>query len=53
MLYRNYEFLKAMKLPHFHRPKLDLHSVAVQTILELAAGGILVAVLMRWIESQA
>ena len=40
-----------MKLPHFHCPKLDLHSVAVQTTIELAAGGILIAMLMRWIES--
>ncbi|MEI9894930.1 MAG: hypothetical protein WDN28_13845 [Chthoniobacter sp.] len=40
-----------MKLPHFHRPKLDLHSVAVQTTLEIAAGGVLIAVLMRWIGS--
>jgi hypothetical protein len=43
--------MEVMKLPHFHRPKLDLHSVAVQTTIELAAGGILVALLVRWIES--
>ena len=40
-----------MKFPHFHRPKLVLHSAAVQTTLELAAGGVLIAMLMRWIES--
>ncbi|HSI13975.1 MAG TPA: hypothetical protein VK961_18150 [Chthoniobacter sp.] len=40
-----------MKFPHIHRPKLDLHSVAVQTTLEIAAGGVLIAMLMRWIES--
>ena len=40
-----------MKFPHIHRPKLDLHSLAVQTALELAAGGILVLLLMRWIQS--
>lgn len=39
-----------MKLPHFHRPKLDLHSVALQTTLELAAGALLCAALLRWIE---
>jgi len=40
-----------MKLPHIHRPKVDLRSVAVQTSLELAAGGILIAMLMHWIDS--
>lgn len=39
-----------MKLPHFHRPKVDLHSVAFQTSIELAAGGILIAMLLRWIQ---
>lgn len=39
-----------MKLPHFHRPKIDLHSVAVQTTLELAIGGLLIAALLRWLE---
>lgn len=40
-----------MKFPHIHRPKLDLHSITVQTTIELAAGGVLIAMLMRWIES--
>jgi hypothetical protein len=40
-----------MKFPHIHRPKLDLHSVAVQTTLELAVGGVLIAMLIRWMES--
>ena len=40
-----------MKFPHFHRPKLDLHSISVQTTIELAAGGLLVLLLLRWIES--
>jgi hypothetical protein len=40
-----------MKFPHIHRPKVDLRSATVQTTLELAAGGILIAMLMRWIES--
>jgi hypothetical protein len=40
-----------MKFPHIHRPKLDLQSVAVQTSLEIAAGGLLIAMLVRWIES--
>ncbi len=39
-----------MKRPHFHRPKLDLHSIAVQTSLELAAGGLLTALLIRWVQ---
>jgi len=30
---------------------MDLHSVAVQTSLELAAGGIFIAMLLHWIES--
>ena len=40
-----------MKLPRIHRPKIDLQSLAVQTSLELAAGGILTLVLLRWIEN--
>ncbi len=40
-----------MKLPHFHRPKIDLHSVTVQTAIELAAGAIICAALLRWVES--
>lgn len=39
-----------MKLPRFTRPKLDFQSIAVQTSIELAAGGILAAMLMRWVE---
>ena len=39
-----------MKLPHFHRPKVDLHSIALQTSLELAAGGIIMVLLIRWIQ---
>ena len=39
-----------MKLPHFHRPKIDLHSIALQTSLELAAGGVLTALLIRWVQ---
>ena len=40
-----------MKLPHFHCPKLDLRSVALQTTLELAAGALVCAALLRWIET--
>ena len=40
-----------MKSPHIHRPKLDLHSVTVQTVIELAIGSVLIVVLMRWVES--
>ena len=39
-----------MKIPHLHRPKLDLHSIAVQTSLELAAGGVAVMLLIRWVQ---
>lgn len=39
-----------MKLPHFHRPKVDLHSLALQTSLELAAGGVAVMFLLRWVQ---
>jgi len=44
-----------MKLPHFHfhRPRVDLHSAAVQTVVELTAAGLLIALLMRWFESQS
>ena len=40
-----------MKLPHFHRPKVDLHSIGLQTALELAAGGVVMVLLIRWIQS--
>lgn len=40
-----------MKSPHFHRPRLDLHSVAVQTVIELAIAGVLIVLLLRWLES--
>ena len=39
-----------MKRPHFHRPKVDLHSIALQTSLELAVGGVLTALLIRWVQ---
>ena len=40
-----------MKFPHIHRPRLDLQSVTVQTIIELAIGSVLIVMLMRWVES--
>jgi hypothetical protein len=40
-----------MKFPHFPRLRLDLHSVAVQTTIELAAAGIVIVLLLRWIEN--
>lgn len=40
-----------MKLPNFHRPKVDLHSIALQTALELAAGGVVLVLLIRWTQS--
>ena len=36
-----------MKRPHL--PKIDIHSLGLQTSLELAAGGVLAALLMRWV----
>ena len=36
-----------MKRPHL--PKLDIHSLGLQTSLELAAGGVLTALLLRWV----
>jgi hypothetical protein len=38
-----------MKRPHIHLPKIDLRSLAVQTVLELAAGALAIALLLRWI----
>jgi len=40
-----------MKLPNFHRPKVDLHSIALQTALELAAGGVVLVLVIRWTQS--
>ncbi len=36
-----------MRIPHFHLPKFDL--LGFKTGLELAAGGVLTAALMRWL----
>lgn len=35
-------------LPHL--PKVDFRSLAFQTTLELTIGGLLIALLLRWIE---
>lgn len=35
--------------PNFLPFKVDLQSLAVQTSLEIAAGGVLTALLMRWV----
>lgn len=40
-----------MKFPHIHRPKVDLQSVTVQTVIELAIGSVLIVMLMRWVQS--
>lgn len=40
----------SMKSPQTTRPKLDLRSIAVQTTLELAAGGIAFAAFLHWME---
>ncbi len=37
-----------MKRPKIHFPKLDFHSLGLQTSLELAAGAVLTALLLRW-----
>jgi hypothetical protein len=42
--------VRIMRFPHFHRPKLDLRSLAVQTSLELAAGGLVTVLLIRWVQ---
>jgi hypothetical protein len=41
---------KCVKLPRLHLSKFDLHSLAVQTALELALGAVLTALLLRWFE---
>jgi hypothetical protein len=38
-----------MKRPHLHLPRPDVHSLGFQTSLELAAGGLLTALLLRWL----
>ena len=40
---------RAMKRPHLQLPKIDLHSIGVQTVLELAVGALAIALLYRWI----
>ncbi len=40
--------LSCMKRPHLHFPKFDLHSLGFQTGIELAAGGLATAMLLRW-----
>ena len=42
-------FLTPVKRPHLHLPKLDLRSPALQIGLELAAGGLIMLLLLRWI----
>jgi hypothetical protein len=39
-----------MKFPPFHKPKLDVHSLGLQTCLELAAGGLFTVLLIRWVQ---
>jgi hypothetical protein len=38
-----------MKRPHFHLPRPDFHSLGFQTSLELVGGGLLTALLLRWL----
>jgi hypothetical protein len=42
-----------MKRPQFHWPKIDVRSLGFQTAIEIAAGGLLMAILLRWIFSEA
>lgn len=39
----------AMKRLSLHLPKVDYRSLAFQTCLELVVGGLLIALLLRWI----
>jgi len=38
-----------MKRPHFRIPRMDVHSLGFKTAAEIAAGGILTALLLRWL----
>ncbi len=38
-----------MKLPLLRLPKVDVHSLAVQTKIELAAGAVFTVLLLRWL----
>ncbi len=38
-----------MKRSPSHRPKVDFHSLGFQTSVELAAGGVFTALLLRWL----
>jgi hypothetical protein len=38
-----------MKHPRLHFPRPDVHSLGFQTSLELAGGGLLIALLLRWL----
>ncbi len=40
---------EAMKFPQIRRPKVDVHSLAFQTKLEIAAGAVFTAMLLRWL----
>ena len=38
-----------MKRSQLHLPKVDFHSLSVQTALELVVGALAIALLLRWI----
>jgi hypothetical protein len=38
-----------MKRPHIRIPRVDVHSLGFKTAAEIAAGGILTALLLRWL----
>jgi len=38
-----------MKRPHFHLPRVDVHSLGFKTGVEIALGGFLMALLLRWV----
>ena len=42
-------FQGCMKRPSIRLPKVDVHSLGFQTKLELAAGAVFTALLLRWL----
>ena len=42
-------FCGRMKRPALRLPKVDVHSIGFQTAVEIAAGGVFTALLMRWL----
>lgn len=38
-----------MKRPHLRLPHVDVHSLGFQTSLEITAGAVAIAALLRWL----